>query len=53
METAQCQAGLICVQSICTLPAAAAPATSHTGLAIALGLLTAIAALALGRRRAS
>lgn len=49
-DTAQCAPGLTCQHNICT-DAAPAPASSPAGLLIGLGLLAAIAALAIGKRR--
>jgi hypothetical protein len=51
MTTAQCARPLVCVDDICTSATAPAPTMSKTGLVVALGLLTGIAALTILRRR--
>ena len=50
METAQCDTGLVCLDSICTY-STPAPSTSRTALLLGLGILAAIAAVAIWRRR--
>ena len=50
-ESAQCQAGLFCIDNVCSRPSAPAPAMSSAGLLAGVTILTAIGALALLRRR--
>jgi hypothetical protein len=49
MNTSQCAPALLCVDGVCTAPSVPAPATSRSGLLMALGVLVVIAAGSLHR----
>ena len=51
METAQCERPLSCIDEVCTRIPAPAPALTPVLLIVALGLLAAIAAVGVWRRR--
>jgi hypothetical protein len=53
METTDCEPGLECVDNVCSPNVAPAPAASHGGILIILGLLLLIGALGLLRTRRS